>query len=303
MFRSISVLSLALAAMLTLQAAEAPVASAAPESTPAAPAAPEAPATPESTEAPAKVESGKPRIAVYDFTTIDIQGQHLQYFTDQQIKVRPYDSLTDADRETVDEVMLGFVKMIDAKELSATHRDARLRGDRENDRNYVLQRQLADKLLKTHIRPVVIGAQYMEAALGECKNVEAVDRGTIEKAFADMGKLQSGEFPGTALAGIAGASHILYATVADLRVQERIFKGYGVETKAVIYSLDLLVKIVDAKTRQVVFSRMFTAQNREMHTPHLKQIDTDRFGSLMKQAVFQAAQEIDRRFENNSQEK
>lgn len=248
---------------------------------------------------PATIQTAKPRIAVYDFTTIDIQGQHLNYFTDQKIKIRPFESLTDADRETVDEVMLGYIKMIEAKEMSETHRDERLRADMENDRNLALQKNLADKLLKTKIRPVVIGAQYMEAALGECENVEVTNRDTIEKAFADMAKLQSGEFPGAELAKISGATHVLYATVADMRVQKRAFSGYKVNTQAVIYSLDLLVKVVDINTSQVVFSRLVTGSIRELNTEFLKQIDTDRFGSLMKQAVSAAAKEIDRHFDKD----
>ena len=239
----------------------------------------------------------KPKIAVFDFTTIDIQGQHLNYFTDQKIKIKSYDSLTDADRDTVDEVMLGYIKMIDAQEYSDEHRNARLRVDAENDRNLAAQKELADKLLKTHIRPVVIGAQYMEAALGESNNVDVVNRDTIEKAFADMAKLQSGEFPGAKLAEVSGATHILYATVADMRVQERTFSGYGATTKSTIYSLDLLVKIVDVKTSQTIFSKMVTGSTREMNTEFLQQIDTDRFGTLMKRTVFLAAKEIDSFFE------
>lgn len=251
-------------------------------------------------EAPAPV---KPRIAVFDFTTIDIQGRHLGDFTDRTVDVAPQNSLNSAELGTVDEVMLGYVKMIDAREERTRRAHDRARLDAENDRNLARQMELADRILKSPRRSVVIGSAYMEAALGNYDSVEVVGRGEIEKAFRDMAARQAGALPLPEAVKKSGATHVLYGTVADFHVESREFSGYGVNTQATVYSLDVVVKIVELASGRVVFAGTFTGNDREFKTEALRIVDSGRFSKLMKSAVAQAAQAIDRKFDEKQGDK
>lgn len=280
-------------------AAKAPVEAAAPAAeTPAA-------AVPAETAAPRQEaeKPGKPRIAVFDFTTIDIQGQHFRDFTDRTVEVAPQNSLNSAELGTVDEVMLGYVKMIDAEEERARRAHDRKRLDAENDRNLARQNELADRILKSPQRTVVIGSAYMEAALGNYDSVEVIDRGEIRKAYRDMAARQAGALPLPQAVAKTGATHILYGTVADFHVDSREFSGYGVNTKAKIYSLDVVFKVVELASGRVVFARTFTGSEREFDSGDLKIVDSGRFAKLMKSAVAQAAQAIDEKFDSKQGEK
>lgn len=271
-------------------AASAQSAPAASETTTAAPAA---------KKAPAPRRSGKPRIVVFPFTTIDIQGQHFRDFTDRKEKVSPQNSLSEAELGTVDEVMLGYVKLVDAEEERTRRAHDRARLDAENDRNLARQTELADKLLKSPQRAVVIGAAYMEAALGNYDAVELADRGEVAKAYREMAARQAGRAPRALpeLLKVHGATHVLYGTVADLRTSGQTFSGYGVSTATLIYQLDVIVKIVELESNRIVFSGVFTGEDRELRLEGVQVIDTERFERLMKSAVARAAQAIDQKFD------
>jgi len=281
---------LLLSALCTVAAEPVSATQSAPAAQPAAQAAPAAPVP----AAPAK-----PRIAVFNFTTIDIQGQHFRDFTDRTVAVTPQNSLSEDDLGSIDEIMLGYVKLVDAGEERTRRAHGRGRLDRENDRNLARQWELADKLLKTPQRAVVIGAAWMEAALGNYDSVELVDRGEIFKAYRDMANRQAGEaprkFPETLQ--IHGATHVLYGTVADFRVSSRNFKGYGVETKAVVYELDVVVKVAELATGRIAFAGVFTGQDRELKVEGLRVVDSGQFERLMKSAIAQAARAIDQKFD------
>lgn len=242
----------------------------------------------------------KPRIAVFSFTTIDIQGQHFRDFTERKEPVPPQNSLNDAELGSIDEVMLGYIKMIDAEEERARRAHDRKRLDDENDRNLARQQELADRLLKTPERAVVVGANYMEGALGNYDSVELVDRGDIYKAFRDMSARQAGEKPLALPEALQlhGATHVLYGTVADFRAAGNEYSGYGVNTKTLFFELDVMIKIVELKTNRIVFSGVFTGQSREFYLEGQKAVlDSGRFEMLMKSAAMQAAQAIDQKFD------
>ena len=242
----------------------------------------------------------KPRIAVFPFTTIDIQGQHFRDFTDRTVPVTPQNSLNEAELGAVDEVMMGYVKLVDAEEERTRRAHDRKRLDDENDRNLARQNELADKLLKTEQRSVVIGAAYMESALGNYDSVELVDRGCIYKAYRDMSERQAGALPRTLPETLQaeGATHVLYGTVADFRAVGSEYTGYGINTKNLVFELDVMIKIVELKTNRIVFSGVFTGQSREFYLDGQKAvIDTGRFETLMKSAVAQAALAIDKKFD------
>ena len=94
----------------------------------------------------------------------------------------------------------------------------------------------------------------------------------------------------------SGATHILTGTVADLKTEHKKFSGYGVRTDRVVYSLDLLVKVIDLKDNQIVFSGLVTGEQSQMNTKFAQTINDSLFQDLMKDAVKQAAEAMSRRF-------
>ncbi|MDD3886040.1 MAG: PEGA domain-containing protein [Victivallaceae bacterium] len=242
-------------------------------------------------------EPSKPKIAISDFTTIDIQGQKFYRFTDRTDHQSPQDSLSEADRQTIDDRMLGLVKMIDATSEADRRRHDQARLDLENERNLARQTELADRILKSGERSVVIGAQYLAAALGKYNSVEVVDQSEIDRAFAQMAKLQAGQKLETEDFGKAtGATHLLYGTVADLRTAEKRFTGYGVKTSNVVFSLDVIFKLVELSSQKVIWSQVCTGVDTVLNTENLETIDSDRFKVLLNDASVQAAAAIDKLF-------
>ena len=95
---------------------------------------------------------------------------------------------------------------------------------------------------------------------------------------------------------LTGATHALYGVVSDFQVEETAFKGYGIETKNKIYTLDVIVKVVELGTNRVVFSGLFTGKIKRLDHGATTRRDTGLYEKLMKDAVGQAAAAMNERF-------
>ena len=228
------------------------------------------------------------RVCVMDFTTIDINGQ-IRFIdpANNKLDVAPRCTLNDADRKSVNDVMQGFVRLVDAVENHKT-----------KDWKNLITRNDAIDLWRTSVhgqaRPAVIGAEYLEAYLGGHGDVFAcLDRPLMAAA---MQKLQNDpDFPADfqlKLAKASGATHLIYGTVGDIASRENSFSGYGIQTKTTNYSLDVIVKMVDLVTQQTVHSGVYTGTYREQRPTTGSQFDNNIFQSLMKSALQQASEDL-----------
>lgn len=245
--------------------------------------------------AAAGVQAADIRVAVFDFTTIDIQGQKFYEFRDRGLDEKKPDSLSDADRAVIDDRMLGMVKMIDADVAAYKIVHDINRNDQENDRDRARRDELADRILRTQQRSVVIGAEYMIAALNQSPVLKVIDRGSLDRGLRAIETGRPGvewEKAVSEFGRVSGATHILYGTVADFQTRSNRFSGYGVLTEQVVYSLDLVVKLVDTSNGEVIFSGVFTGRDRDLKTQFAQRIDSGRFERMMKSAVSQAAEAI-----------
>jgi len=236
------------------------------------------------------------RVCVLDFTTIDIKGQK-RFLDDRNrpIVIPPQCTLNDADRRSIDSVMQGYVRLIDAADSVATNdanRDAQI-GDNRFDRAKALA--LYRQVVKGESRPVVIGADYLAAYLGRHNDVfGCTDRGQM---LAAMDKLQSTdpEFPRDFMLKLAretGATHLVSATVSDLRSRSNSFEGYGIRTRTTTYQLDVIVKLVDLVAQRTVYSNVYTGSYREQRPVSTEQLDHNIFQNLMTAALEQAAEDL-----------
>lgn len=250
------------------------------------------------------------RLAVFDFTTIDMLGQKFYGFAGDFCRLpeqEEYDALTAADRISIDDTMQGFVKMLEVREEIARRQEERAL-DREAREEFLdSRRKLAGKIMNSPNRPVVIGAEYFTAALGKYPRFKVVARKNIDAALekledklVDFDEMEQNFQDFITL---SGATHVVYTVVADYGEEEREFSGYNITTRQIIRSLDLIVKVVDLNTREVVFAEVFTGEDKEVLTGnYTKYKSSNRYSKLMKNAIKQAAEAMDEHFDALEQE-
>lgn len=253
-------------------------------------------------EAPARTgQQEKIKVAVFDFSTIDTVGQKFYRYTEERIPSISYSSLNANDYGTIDDRMLGLIRLFENRATLQERQEDRARMDQLNDRTLTLRDALAAKLLNSPQRTAVIGSEYMLAALREYpQTFTPVDRRTLDDSLLaiELGTQATAMAEaGQKFRRLSGATHVLYAVVSDCRKEETAFKGYGIETKNKIYTLDLLVKLVDLRDNSIAFSGLFTGKVRQLDHSAVTHTDTGLYEKLMKDAVRQAAAAMNRRFE------
>ena len=241
------------------------------------------------------------KVAVFDFSTIDPVGQKFYRYTEEKIPPMTYNQLNASDYGTIDDRMLGLVRLFENRATLLERQEERDRMNRINDRTLAMRDALAEKILNSPQRTTVIGAEYMLAALGEYpRTFTPVDRRTLDDSLLaiELGTQAAAMAAAEQkFSRLSGATHVLYAVVSDCQLEENTFKGYGIETKNKTWTLDLLVKLVDLRDNSVAFSGLFTGKVRRLDHAAVTHTDTGLYEKLMKDAVRQAAAAMNRRFE------
>ena len=235
------------------------------------------------------------KVCVLDFTTIDEKGQ--KRFLDQNnqpIMIPPQCTLNDADRKSVNSVMQGFVRMIDAWSSKKTDDYNRRTQAEENRFTRTKALELYQTAVNGETRPTVIGADYLTAFLGRRSDVFSCLPAPVMEAA--MSRLQTApDFPRDFMLRLAketGATHLIYGTVSDIRTKTNSFKGYGIATKTTNYQLDVIIKMVDLVSQSTVYSNVYTGNYREQRPVSATQIDNNVFQTLMTAALEQAAEDL-----------
>ncbi len=234
------------------------------------------------------------RIAVLDFNTIDSKGISILDHPNIKLDMPAQQTLNAADRASINSVMQGYVRMIDAWDTSATNSTNRWFQIQDNERNWAKWKELYNTMVKGPTRPVIIGAEYLESYLGRHPDAfQGVDASLV---MAAMEQLQAQpDFPQDTLrrlAGITGATHLIYGTVSDLRSRQNSFKGYGIETKTTQYELDVVLKLADLEQQRVVYGNVYTGKYREQQSNAGIVVDNNIFQNLMTSALEQAAEDL-----------
>lgn len=235
------------------------------------------------------------RVCVLDFSTLDIQGK--KRFLDEKnnaINIPPQCTLNNADRKSINSIMQGFVRLIDAWDNTKTNTENRNAQVDDNVFDRAKALDLYNTVVKGESRPMVIGAEYLTAYLGKHNDVfTCVDASLMSVA---MKKLQSApDFPKDFMLRLAretGATHLIYGTVSDLRTKTNAFKGYGIETKTTNFQLDVIIKMIDLAAQHSVYSNVYTGNYREQRPISGTQFDNNIFQNLMTSALEQAAEDL-----------
>ena len=232
------------------------------------------------------------KIGVLDFTSADVEGNK-RFLDDQKqvLTIPAASTLNSEDRQSIHPVMQGFVRMIDAWGTVKNTDPVRTVEVAEYQRQVMQQRELYQRTVHGESRPMIIGADYLRAELGQYPAIFS----TIEPAAltAAMAKLTTApDFPAAfpqRLTGLTGATHLIRGTVSDLRRQTVIFRGYGIETKTVVYQLDLILQMFDLSRGATVYSGTYTAELRERQPLSGAVITDNHFQRLLTMAVKQGA--------------
>ena len=235
------------------------------------------------------------KVCVLDFTSIDTAGQ-VRFLDGKNnpIVIPPQNTLNDADHRTINSIMQGYVRMIDAWDNSWTNSANR---EAQIDDNVFTRKKAIDlynTIVKGEPRPMVIGAEYLSAYLGKHNDVfGAMD---VSQVAAAMQKLQKqDDFPRDFMLRIAketGATHLIYGTVGDIHSRTRSFSGYGINTSTTTYELDVTIKMIDLAAQHSVYSNVYTGSYREQRPVSNDAFDNNIFLSLMKSALEQAAEDL-----------
>ena len=235
------------------------------------------------------------KVCVLDFSSIDIQGQrHFLNEKNQPINIPPQCTLNNEDRKSINSVMQGFVRMIDAWDNSQTNNTNRSAQVDDNAFNRAKALALYDSIANGVSRPMIIGAEYLAAYLGKRNDVfSCVD---TPHTVAVMEKLrQAPDFPKDFMLRLAketGVTHLIYGTVSDIRTRTNAFRGYGIETKTTNFQLDVIIKLVDLAAQRTVYSNVYTGNYREQRPISGAQFDNNIFQNLMTSALEQAAEDL-----------
>jgi len=235
------------------------------------------------------------KVCVLDFTTLDTSGQKRFLSEDNKpIVIPPQSTLTDEDRKSMDAVMQGYVRMIDALDNTRTNDADRAAQIEDNVINRRKALDLYDSVMNGPSRPMVIGAEYLSAYLGRHNDVfGCMD---VSQVAAAMEKIRKeADFPKDFMLRIAketGATHLIYGTVSDLRTKSNSFSGYGIETKTTTYQMDVIVKMIDLAAQRTVYSNVYTGSYREKRPLSGEQFDDNIFQNLMTSALEEAAEDF-----------
>jgi len=239
------------------------------------------------------------RVCILDFESATTLGQE-RFLSGKNaaIKIPKAMTLVEADRTSVDSVMQGWVRVVDA--TSNLRTDDANRAAQTDDNRFDRAKALAvyQETVKGQARPIVIGADYLEGFLGKYAGTfSCVGRRTVKSAMAKIAA--EPDFPQDCLSRLGktcGITHLVTATVSDIRTKETAFSGYGLKTKTTTYQLDVILKVIDLKTQGTVFSDVFTGSYREQRPISGEQFDNNIFHSLMNGALEQAAEKLNETF-------
>lgn len=235
------------------------------------------------------------RVCVLDFVQADIVGQNR--FLDQNsqpVVIPPQCTMGREDRMSINAVMQGYVRMIDAQDAARTNEANRMRMFDDNQWERTKALELYQTAVKGQFRPVILGSDQLSALLSRHSDVFACTDASLMEAAMQQLQYQQ-DFPvdfQRKLADMTGATHLLCGTVADLRISSKTFQGYGIETTTTRYELDFSYKLVDLRAQRTVYGGIATGVYTERKRPGVIEQEPSLFQNLLNEALRKTADEL-----------
>lgn len=239
----------------------------------------------------------RPRLAIMDFTTVDLEVERYLRPVERQDVGVPGEILNPEEKAALDRSDLRHLALDTAHDRMQMQREERARKEREIERERRDREDKRARMVSSKMgRRVILGADYMAAALQKSgADVDLVDRKLLAETIQELDFQRSGMVSADTskqIGQMTGATHLLYGIVDDYNVEEKRFSGYGVEVNNVVYSLNLLVKVVEVETGRQVFTTEATGRHEEQRTQTMGGGDSGTFQKLLKSAIREAARDV-----------
>ncbi len=240
-------------------------------------------------------------VAVLDFSTTDIKGLNFLAKPDFTPMVRPQEKTAEAGSNYgSDWYMNGVIGAVNAYDNAYVREKSFDWELAQKQFDWARWQQIYEKTVNGEARPVVLAADYFGSYLGSyAGEFNCLDSQVVAAAVQKLA--QEPDFPQDfyqKLAKATGLTHLISGTVADMRIKEKSFKGYGVETSTKIYELDVIIKIIDLKTQQNCYGNVYTGVYKEQQPYSAEFVDKNIFQSTLSSALKTAAADFHKQFEN-----
>lgn len=247
----------------------------------------------------------KMRLAIMDFTSIDIESNRYLRHTDKKSTDDDSPDIKPEERAMLSQEELRQYAKATIQERIYMRKKA---AERLQEKNSLEQRRKDNQrsqVLSTELgRAIIMGADMLSVELGKYYDTfELIDRKTVDESIQEIDFHHSGLVSADSskrFGQMTGATHLVYGVVDDPKAQENSFSGYGVETNKKSLSLDLVIRVVDIAKNTIVFSTRTTSSSSALRTEHSSHKNTGVHRDLLLQAITQAAEQMHARFAQKS---
>lgn len=245
--------------------------------------------------------AAKMRLAIMDFETVDTEANRYLKHNDK-FSVDSGKALLSAEDKALlsEEERREAVKIETNEKLQARQAERnRVAAENQEEKARKAAQRRATLSSKTG-RSVIVGADMLAAELSKYTDLfEIIDRRRLEESLTELELQKSGLTGGESskqIGQMTGATHQVYGTVEDFRMEERKFSGYGVRSNNIVYGLDLIIKVVEVGSSKVVFSDRVSHEFSEIKTQMSKASDTGMEKKLLQGAIKKASDSIYKQF-------
>lgn len=243
-----------------------------------------------------KQETKKICFVLTDFTCVETKARG-RFLHDEtyavSLEMPSQQTLLPEDRKSVNSIMQGFVRLLDTWNNSQNQELVRDAKATEWQQYQQEKKEMFQSFITGDRRTIVLGADYLGGYLtsNDLSKVFSI----VSPEQVQVAMLENQDQPLQVIPQLIaknGATHLIYGTVGDLAYTVKEFEGYGIKTKITDYSLDVMIKVVDLSTGAVVYANNYTGTFREKAIPKMKELSSDIYAQMMKQALQKCAQDL-----------
>ena len=237
------------------------------------------------------------RVVIRDVHTVDAEANERYLVHDKKYSVDRSPLLTDTERSLLSSHDL---KDLMAKEIENRARNRALDRRRLNKENERARNEKESQRIKTLATPLgralVNGTRRISSELTRYPQLFSVITSNRSGEIIKTLEYQKSGLvdPNTAqkMGKLTGATHELFTTVSDYRVDNNKFSGYGIETNNRIHSLSLNMELNKLESSETVFSTSLSVSETELVTQASSRTNSTVPESLLNGGIRKAIKEM-----------
>lgn len=124
-------------------------------------------------------------------------------------------------------------------------------------------------------------SEILASLLANRNDFQVVEREKLKSIMTEQGFVESGmvnqEKSAVKIGQLLGAEYIVTGSLLNLDIEEKSFKGYGVETKKVILTLSCNIKAISVNSGAIEVGNIYTAsESYQGFTSHEIEVNLDK---------------------------